>query len=420
MQKLEMEPMSTAGISERGGLPRRVLHVMNAAGGGAALSTIDLIRSFRALGVDSVAVCHEMGSDEERRGLSDAVDGRVLFIPLYWWNRKSRVAAWKRPILELMQLRATGLRRGSERKIAAFMERHLPDLIHTNTFVTPEGGRVARRAGVPHVWHVRELVGPGAPYRFAGEGSAMREYLARHASLVVANSHATAERIRGWVPEGRLRMVPNGVDIDRFDQIVGRDSTAGPEPVVALVANLTSWKKHDLFLDAAARVASRISVRFRIYGHLPAEPKLSRLKEQLRSRGLSQRVELAGFVADPVRIMSEVDMVVHPADHESFGRVLVEAMAAGLPVVGVRGGGPAEIVVDGVTGLLASPDDAEELALCVERLCRDAALRRAMGEAGRSRARRRYSLTRCVEQMAEVYREAMQRPLSASTGAASS
>jgi glycosyltransferase involved in cell wall biosynthesis len=419
MPKLEMEPTSTVERGPPGGLPRRVLHVMNAAGGGAALSTIDLIRSFRELGVDSVAVCHDMGSEAEHRLVAEAVEGRVLFTPLYWWNRKSRVAAWKRPILELLQLRATGWRRGSERRLAAFAERHQPDLIHTNTFVNPEGGRVARRLGLPHVWHVRELVGRGAPFRFAREGRAMREYLARHASLVVANSRVTAERMRSWVPEGMLRTVANGIDVDRFAAIMSQRRSARSGPlVVGLVANLTSWKKHDLFLDVARRLAPRTSLEFHIFGHLPSDSKLDRLRDRLGRDGLSNRVRLRGFVPDPVRIMSEVDIVVHPSDHESFGRLLVEAMAAGVPVVGVRGGGAAEIVDDGVTGLLAPPDDAAALADCVERLAADAELRVALGEAGRRRAREKYSLARCVGQTADVYREAMKRPLSPTAGAA--
>jgi len=244
--------------------------------------------------------------------------------------------------------------------------------------------------------------------------------LARHASIVVANSHATAERIRGWVPDGMLRTVPNGIDVDRFTSLVSRSASrlSAGRLVIGMVANLTSWKKHELFLDVARRVADTTSTEFHIYGHPPAEPKLTALRERLKRDGLSEHVRLQGFVADPVRIMAEVDVVVHPADHESFGRVLVEAMAAGLPVVSVRGGGAAEIVVDGVTGLLAAPDDASGLAACVERLAGDAALRTAMGEAGRRRAVEVYGLAQCVDRMADVYLEAMVRPLTPAEGVA--
>src|SRR5262249_2158737 len=109
--------------------------------------------------------------------------------------------------------------------------------------------------------------------------------------------------------------------------------------------------------------------------------------------------------------MSEIDLLVHPADNESFGRVVVEAMAAGLPVVGVSGGGVAEIIVPGTTGLVAQKDDPAALAACIEELVRDPARGWAMGAAGRERAIAQYSLSACAEGMVRVYEAAMRRPL---------
>ena len=408
----EVDTTGAADIGRQCELPRRVLHVLNSAGGGAAISTIDLIQSFRELGVDSVAVCHEAGSEPERRRLSDAVEGRALFTPLYWSNRKTRAALWKRPILEAMQLRATGWRRGAERRVAEFAERYQIDLIHTNTFVTPEGGRAARSLGVPHVWHVRELVGPGTPYRFAREGRAMRDEIGRHASVVVANSRTTAEHLTDWVPDGLLRTVPNGIAVERFAGVVPQN---GPGPlIVGMVANLTLSKKCHRFFELAEAVAPKTAAEFHLFGRLPAERHLATLRENLRKRGLSDRVRLRGFVADPVAIMREIDVLAHTADQESFGRVFVEAMASALPVVAVCGGGAAEIVVDGVTGLLAPPDDARAMAACVERLAGDPQLRATLGTAGRCRAAEEYTLGRCVRGMADVYRFAMGRPLAKS------
>jgi glycosyltransferase involved in cell wall biosynthesis len=239
----------------------------------------------------------------------------------------------------------------------------------------------------------------------------MRDYISRYASLVVADSHATADRICGWVPDGMLRTIPNGIDLERFAAVTPRVGTADRALIVGMVANLTSWKKHDLFLDVAQRVSSKTSTEFHVYGQFPSNSKLRSLEDQIERRGLKNRVRLQGFVADPARIMAEVDVVVHPADHESFGRVLVEAMAAGVPVVGVRGGGAAEIVIDGITGLLASPNDAAGLAECHDHLLADASLRTKLGEAGRRRAAECYSLERCVQSMAEVYRLALTRPI---------
>ncbi len=392
-------------------LPRRILHVLNGAAGGAALSTIDLMLGLRGQGIGSAVVCHDSGTAAERRRLEEAAEGRASFTPLYWWNRKIRAAAWKRPLLELRQLYATGFVRGSTQQVARAAERWDCDLIHTNTLTTPEGGRAARLLKLPHVWHVRELVGPGMPYRFAIEGPQLGRYLSQAASLVVANSHATAETLRTAGLGDRLRVVPNGIDVDRFacaNRAVASDKR---RLVVGMVGNLTTrWKKQTLFFAAAA-AASAADVEYRVYGHRPAGADLAALEASLATLGLQGRLRLVGFVDDPVRIMNELDVLVHTADHESFGRILVEAMAGGLPVIGVRGGGAAEIVVHEQTGLLAPPDDAREIARQIDRLAADPALRTSLGIAGRRRAETRYALSRCLAGMLDVYADAYDRPL---------
>jgi glycosyltransferase involved in cell wall biosynthesis len=186
-----------------------------------------------------------------------------------------------------------------------------------------------------------------------------------------------------------------------------------------MVASLTSrTKKHPLFIAAAALLNRVPNVEFRIYGHDPSaagagtgDHYSASLRTLVHDLGLTHHLRFVGFVADPAQIMSQIDILVHPADNESFGRIVVEAMAAGLPVVGVRGGGVGEIVVDEQTGLVASPDDAGGLAERIERLIRDASLRARLGAAGRRRAELNYSLESCAAGVLRVYEEAMQRPL---------
>jgi glycosyltransferase involved in cell wall biosynthesis len=267
------------------------------------------------------------------------------------------------------------------------------------------------------VWHIRELVGPGTPYPLHLEGPALGRYLAAHASKLIANSHVTASHVRGWLPDDLLEVVPNGIDIDRFTPRVA--GAEGGPIVVAMVGSLLShWKKHMLVVEAAALVDRAVPIEWRFYGHDPSrggtnldDPYLRELHARIASAGLAGRFRFPGQVADPVAIMSQIDVLVHPADHESFGRVIVEAMASGLPVVAVRGGGAAELVVDGQTGLLAEKDNPRELAACIERVVRDAALRRALGAAGRRRAEANYSLDACAAGVLGVYEQAMARPL---------
>ena len=195
-----------------------------------------------------------------------------------------------------------------------------------------------------------------------------------HASLVVANSEITAATAAGSIPAEMLRTVPNGIDLRSFTpRCDGR--SAGERLVVAMVASLTSrTKKHALFIEAVHQLHETAPLEFRIYGHDPGaggarsgDRYADEIHGLIRQLGLADRFRFPGHVADPAQIMAEIDLLVHPADNESFGRIVVEAMAAGLPVVGVRGGGVGEIVVDGRTGLLAPPDEPVELAACIAR-----------------------------------------------------
>jgi len=105
--------------------------------------------------------------------------------------------------------------------------------------------------------------------------------------------------------------------------------------------------------------------------------------------------------------MSELDVLVHTSDFESFGRVAVEAMAAGRPVVGMAGGGVREIVIDEVTGLLSPPGHAELLAANIRRLAEDRELRTRLGVNGRARAQSEYTVKQCAANIMRVYEDAL-------------
>src|SRR5262249_34020613 len=134
------------------------------------------------------------------------------------------------------------------------------------------------------------------------------------------------------------------------------------------------------------------------------------IHDRIRALGVAARFAWPGFVADPARVMSEIDILVQPSDQESFGRVVVEAMAASLPVVAARGGGAEEIVDHGRPGLPAAPDDPAALASEIVRLTRDAAQRHALGAAGRRRAETHYSLEAHTRNILQVYRSAVEHP----------
>ncbi len=409
--------MNSSEAQSAANLPKMVLHVLNSPTGGAALSTLGLIAEMARRGIRSCAVCDTTGYEADQQVVADAVEGRAVFTKLYWTNRKIRSALWKRPIHEVRQLLQTGFQRGSTKQVIQLARKCGADLIHTNTIVTSEGGLAARRLSMPHVWHLREMVGPGQPIRLPFEGARFGPFLESHCSKLIANSQASAALVRDFVPPGLMEVVPNGIDLARFTP--RRAPNRSGRVVVAMVANLTArWKKHALFIEAAARVDRSLPIEWRLYGHdpsrggtIPGDPYIDSLHAQIARAGLADRFTWPGFAADPAEIMSQIDLLVHSADHESFGRAVVEGMAAGLAVVGVRGGGVGEIVQHGETGYLAEVDNPQDLAAGIEQLVGNPQLRATMGLAGRQRAESTYSLEACATGVLRVYEMAMARPL---------
>jgi glycosyltransferase involved in cell wall biosynthesis len=140
-----------------------------------------------------------------------------------------------------------------------------------------------------------------------------------------------------------------------------------------------------------------------LFGEGDYERRLHGLAEQLR---VTDRVSFLGTRSDVPALMGLVDVVVHTSiEPEPFGRVIVEGMLAGKPVVATRDGGAAEIVEDMVTGRLVGPGDAHELADTLRELLGSPASRVRMGRAGRERAVSLFGLRESLQQTAEVLAE---------------
>jgi glycosyltransferase involved in cell wall biosynthesis len=141
---------------------------------------------------------------------------------------------------------------------------------------------------------------------------------------------------------------------------------------------------------------------------LPAERRYARrLEEEIRRRGLGERVRLLGLRRDLENVLPALDLFLHTSATEGFPNSVMEAMAAGLPVVATAAGGTPELVQEGETGLLSPVGDIGALAESASRALGDPSLRRALGEAGLRRLHERFSLRRAVDATQDVYEEAL-------------
>jgi glycosyltransferase involved in cell wall biosynthesis len=175
--------------------------------------------------------------------------------------------------------------------------------------------------------------------------------------------------------------------------------------VVGLVGRLAPWKGQHVFLDAFARAFPTGGVRARIVGDalFGEDAYRDSLHQQVVRLGITDRVEFRGFRSDVRAELAALDVLVHASvQPEPFGQVVVEGMAAGLPVIATDAGGPAEIIDRGVDGLLIPPDDVEALAAAMRLLVGDLARRDDLGRRARVSATR-YRADAIVPRFAELY-----------------
>jgi glycosyltransferase involved in cell wall biosynthesis len=303
---------------------------------------------------------------------------------------------------------------GHVRRLARFMREQRIDLVHTNSLKADViGGLAARLARKPLIWHVRDRI--DRDYLPAVVVRVFRRLCKVLPNRVIANSAATLDTVQpeqikrngavhcGIEPRSRMRVVHDG-----FQGIAAPDVPRSIRQV-GLVGRISPWKGQDIFLKAAAIVHDRFpDVRFQIIGApLFAEQAYEQeLRRLCTSLELDQCVEFTGFCQNVAEAISCLEILVHASTTgEPFGQVVIEAMAAGKPVVATDGGGIPEIIVDSVTGLLVPMGEVAPMARAICHLLENLELGRDMGRAGSQRVLERFTIAQTARKVECVYEE---------------
>ena len=378
--------------------PLRVLYLDHtAAMGGGEVALLNLVRHLDRTRVAPLAC---LFSDGPLAGLLRGAGAEVHLLPL-----DPAVGNVRKDALglgTLARLRPAAGASGFVFRLARLIRRLRVDLIHCNSLKSDLlGGVAGRLAGRPVVWHVRDRI--AADYLPARVAAGFRLLSRRLPTHLIANSAATLQTLE--LPEGlaaRATVIHDGTPIPRDV----------PPPVagvvVGLVARISPWKGQDVFLRAAASVRQGYpNVRFQIIGAaLFSETEYEREVRDLAGRlGPPGWVEFTGFRHDVARLIARLDVLVHASTRaEPFGQVIIEAMAAGKPVVATRGGGVPEIVVEGQTGLMVPMADAPAMAAAIVRLLSDPPAAERMGRRGRQRVEQSFSIERTARGVELLYR----------------
>ncbi len=287
-------------------------------------------------------------------------------------------------------------------------------LLHANSFhAIKQAAAVRRLGGPPLVGHLRDIV-PFTRLTRAAIYSCDR---------IICVSRAAAVNLEGGgapAPGGRVRVIPNGVDEGLFSALPDRLSAlaalglGGHEgPAVGIAAPLVRWKGQHLFLEAARMVLREIpEVLFLIAGGTEfAEPGyVAELHAMAGAPPLEGRVRFLGFVDRIQDLLAALDILVCASvEPDPLPRAVLEAMAAGRPIVAAATGGLPEMIVEGETGRLVPPRDPEAMARAITALLRDEAARSRMGRAGAARAASHFSLRAHATRVMSLYEELLPR-----------
>ena len=250
---------------------------------------------------------------------------------------------------------------------------------------------------------------------FGGWAGFIRGGKHRLARRLVNHSFAVSEAGRrqlvldGFHPEEKTSVARCGIEFQASAAVPGanysfRQECDIPEPsfLIAVVGNLEEIKGHRYLIQALPGILDQFPHVFMIIlGDGVLRPTL---KTQVKDSGLSRSVMFAGWRKDVPRILAASDVLVLPSLSEGLPLAVLEAMAAGLPIVASNVGGVPEAVIDGETGFLVEPSSARSLREAILKLLKDPERARSMGAAGRTRVRAEFGVDRMVEETCEVYR----------------
>jgi glycosyltransferase involved in cell wall biosynthesis len=309
-------------------------------------------------------------------------------------------------------LRSVAFVAAAARRIVALRGRI--DVVHAQQLLSPTSAGLlgAPVAGVPLVVnpHACGAIGDVGVLSATAVGRLRLSAIVRRADACVAVSRAIRdELLAAGVASRAIWSIPNGVDTERFRPSGAAERAAlraalglpAGRPLVVYVGRLAPEKGVDLLVDAWPAVAARARARLAVVGD---GPEALRLRDRAEALGVADSIAFTGGVADTAPYLRAADAAALPSRTEGLPVALLEAMACGLPIVATAVGGTPEVLADGATGRLVSPERPEALADGLAEALLDAGAARRWGGAARAQVLAQYALDAVADRFVALYR----------------
>lgn len=383
----------------------RILYIQPGLGiGGSKVSLASILRC-TPNDQDSFVALSKPKSIEYENKIKEHTKG-IYYIELPTWQKFKRKSILKKIVAPFSTIKRTLSFIPATIKMVEIIRDEKIDIVHTNNSICPIGAFAAKLLGRPHIWHIREPIGDAGQYPLLF-GDAISLFLFKKLSgRIICNSEYTAEIFQKHnIP---VSIILNGLNLEKFLSITNNIEHIERPPTIGMVGNLTTrWKNHSLFIDIAAATLRKFpECRFIVFGgsdDLEIDDYTRSLKKKATELGLDKNLFWSAFISNPDIIMESIDILIHPAKTEGSGRVVMEAMASGKPVIAVKSGGVQELIRDGENGFLVTPDNLEEFVTDVDELLSNKNLQKIIGQNAITFAKSHFSEIESAKSIFEIY-----------------
>lgn len=364
--------------------------------GGAARSLLELLSSLSHSQLIPIVVVPQRGefsAECEKLGIT------CRFVPSVWWVAADSMDQWLYGMNRLPTAVA---------EVRKIIRQERIDVVHSNSSVNPVGAMAAAMEGIPHVWHIREFLSDSSltlssyPLDFR----IVKDLVRILSCKVIAISEALAADHRVGVSDEKVEVVRDGIDASQFREIARSNSK-----VILSIGATTVDKGLDDLVEAASILRKRgIAAKFIVLGRVEPPDYFKQVSEKIKELGLSGCFRLEGFCSDIRPYLASAELFCLPSRAEGMSRTVLEAMAAGLPVVATDCGGPGEIVSDGQTGMLCPPNDPNALSNALSKVIEDRVLADSMSVNARETVRERFASEDAVNRISRIIKNASETP----------
>ncbi len=315
-------------------------------------------------------------------------------------------------VKRLGNLAAVFLNTGRVLPLVEIIQKHHIDLVHTNSLVSLEGAFAAKLAGVPHIWHIRELFQEDTPRFHLILGKSFTRTLVNHlSSRVLCVSDYVCQQFepyRSHCPE-KYTVVHNAIYCSSVPPVQPRPQREALQLVYA--GRVSDGKRFQDIINAFCllkeRWGEKLPYKLRVYGNFISPDFEKEILKKVDAHRLHSDISFEGYRQNLSKCLQDADLLLMPSSCEAFGRILLEAMVYGVPVVTARSGGPLEVVDEGVTGFFHQPESHESLADCLDAIYVNRQQLEPMRQYCQEKVRKHFDLNTQIQSIDMIYQDTL-------------